>query len=61
MLDGVLIAVAGILVILPGFISDLLAITLLIPATRRMIGKRVLRRMENRQPPPGQVFIVDAQ
>jgi UPF0716 protein FxsA len=64
MLDGVLIAVAGILIVLPGFVSDLLAIALLIPPTRAMIRKRVLRRVEARakaQRPGGQVFIVDAQ
>ncbi|MEV4317296.1 FxsA family protein [Actinocrispum sp. NPDC049592] len=62
MLDGVLIAVAGILVVLPGFVSDLVAIALLIPATRRMIAKRVLRRVEARQQQrPGQIFIVDAK
>jgi UPF0716 protein FxsA len=64
MLDGVLIAVAGVLVVLPGFISDLLAIALLFPPTRKMIRSRVVRRMEakaQQQRPPGQIFIVDAQ
>jgi UPF0716 protein FxsA len=63
-LDGVLIAAAGILIVLPGFISDLLAIALLFPPTRAMIRKRVLRRIEARaqaQRPPGQIFIIDAQ
>jgi UPF0716 protein FxsA len=64
MLDGVLIAAAGILIVLPGFISDLLAIALLFPPTRKMIRKRVWRRVEaqaNRRRPPGQVFVIDAQ
>jgi UPF0716 protein FxsA len=64
MLDGVLIAAAGILIVLPGFVSDLLAIALLFPPTRAMIRKRVLRRVEAQakaQRPGGQIFIVDAQ
>jgi UPF0716 protein FxsA len=61
MLDGVLIAAAGILIVLPGFVSDLLAIALLFPPTRSMIRKRVLRRVEARERPGGQIFIVDAQ
>jgi UPF0716 protein FxsA len=64
MLDGVLIAAAGILILLPGFVSDLLAIALLFPPTRAMIRKRVLRRVEARaraQRPGGQIFVVNAQ
>jgi UPF0716 protein FxsA len=63
MLDGVLIAVAGVLVVLPGFVSDLLAIALLFPPTRAVIRKSVLKRAEARatQHRQGQIFIVDAQ
>jgi UPF0716 protein FxsA len=64
MLDGVLIAVAGLLVVLPGFVSDLLAIALLFPPTRRMIRKRVERRVEaraQRHRPAGQIFIVEGR
>jgi UPF0716 protein FxsA len=63
-LDGVLIAAAGILILLPGFVSDLLAIALLFPPSRAMIRKRVLRRVEARaraQRPGGQVLIINAQ
>lgn len=60
MIDGFLIAAAAVLIILPGFISDLLAIALLIPPTRRMLRNRILRRIERRTPEP-QVFVIDAQ
>lgn len=65
MVDGMLIAAAGILVILPGFLSDVAAIALLFPPTRAAIRKRVLKRAEARaqahRQGPGQIFIVDAQ
>jgi UPF0716 protein FxsA len=63
MLDGVLIAVAGVLVVLPGVVSDVLAIALLFPPTRAVIRKSVLKRAEARasQHRQGQIFIVDAQ
>ncbi|MBC6447885.1 FxsA family protein [Actinokineospora sp. HBU206404] len=45
-LDGVLVAAAGVLVILPGFISDILAILLLLPPTRAIVRRRLVRRAE---------------
>jgi UPF0716 protein FxsA len=45
-LDGVLIAAAGVLVILPGFVSDVLAILLLLPPTRALVRGLVVRRVE---------------
>src|SRR3954452_13488860 len=59
-LDGFLIAVAAVLIILPGFISDLLAIVLLFPPTRRMLRRRILIRFERRTPEQ-QIFVIDAQ
>ncbi|TCO48821.1 FxsA family protein [Actinocrispum wychmicini] len=62
MLDGVLISAAAVLIILPGFISDLLAIALLFPPTRRLIRNRIWRRVEARaRRSAGEVFIIDAQ
>jgi UPF0716 protein FxsA len=64
MIDGVLIALAGVLVILPGFVSDLLAIALLFPPTRALIRRSALKRAEaraNQHAQRGQIFIVDAQ
>ena len=47
MLDGVLIFVAGILLIIPGVLTDLFALILLIPYTRTLF-KRWLRRRFDR-------------
>jgi len=44
--DGMLIAVAGILIVLPGFVSDALGLLLLLPPTRAVIRHRLLRSAE---------------
>jgi len=44
--DGVLIAAAGFLVILPGFVSDVVALFLLFPPTRKLVSRRIARRAE---------------
>ena len=41
--DGVLIAAAGVLIILPGFVSDVLGLLLLLPPTRAVVRRRILR------------------
>ncbi|GGS36857.1 MULTISPECIES: FxsA family protein [Actinokineospora] len=46
--DGMLIAAAGVLVFVPGLISDVLALTLLFPPTRALVRKRLLRRAASR-------------
>lgn len=38
-LDGVLILLGGLLVLLPGFIGDVLGLLCLLPPTRRLLGK----------------------
>src|SRR5262249_42061905 len=43
LLDGMLIAVAGVLIVLPGFVSDVLGILLLLPPSRALDRKRILR------------------
>lgn len=51
MLDGLCVLAGGILLIVPGFLSDLVGLTLLIPFTRplyRKIMYRLLERMMNR-------------
>lgn len=45
LLDGALIVLAGALMITPGFLSDCLAILLLLPPTRAPIREVVLRRI----------------
>lgn len=44
--DGVLIAAAGFLVILPGFVSDVVALFLLFPPTRKLVSRRIAQRAE---------------
>ncbi|MFC7616609.1 FxsA family protein [Actinokineospora soli] len=58
--DGVLVAAAGVLVFLPGLISDALALALLFPPTRALVRKRLLRAAARRA---GVVdsFVVDSQ
>ncbi|GAB3475720.1 FxsA family protein [Azotobacter salinestris] len=46
MLDGLLIAIGGGLLLLPGFISDLLAVPCLLPFTRHFLLNRLRRRTE---------------
>lgn len=45
LVDGVLVLFAGALMITPGFLSDLLAILLLLPPTRAVFRGAVLRRI----------------
>lgn len=49
-LEGMLLAVAGLLLIIPGFVSDLLALLVLIPALRARLVRRLLA---SAQPPRG--------
>jgi UPF0716 protein FxsA len=42
--DGICLAVAGFLFIVPGFFTDFLAILLLLPQTRTFAGRQVMRR-----------------
>lgn len=43
-LDGLMIAVGGGLLLLPGFISDAIGLFCLLPVTRRMLVERMRRR-----------------
>ncbi|WP_367128253.1 FxsA family protein [Saccharothrix sp. HUAS TT1] len=47
--DGVLIAVAGLLIVLPGFVSDVVGLSLLVPPVRRVVSRRMARRAEARE------------
>ena len=44
MVHGVCLLAAGVLMLAPGFMSDIVAIALLVPPTRALIVKLVLRR-----------------
>ena len=50
LIDGVLIAAAGVLIVLPGFVSDVLALLLLLPPTRSLVRGRMLRSASRRAP-----------
>ena len=41
-LDGMLILIGGLLVLLPGFVSDLLGLLCLLPPTRRLLGRALV-------------------
>lgn len=43
LIDGMLIAAAGVFIVLPGFVSDALGLLLLLPPTRALIRRRMLR------------------
>ena len=58
MADGILIAAAGALILVPGFVSDLIALFLLFPPTRAIVTRRITRRTE-RQAAFGNGFVVD--
>ncbi|GFM68898.1 membrane protein FxsA [Pseudomonas cichorii] len=47
MLEGLMIAVGGGLLLLPGFISDILGVICLLPFTRRMLADKLRQRAEN--------------
>jgi UPF0716 protein FxsA len=48
LVDGLVILVAGVLLILPGFISSIVGLVLLIPPVRRFVRGRVRRRFSVR-------------
>ncbi len=47
LVDGAIGAIAALLLMLPGFITDLIALLLLIPVTRGAIWRGVRRRLES--------------
>lgn len=56
LIDGVLIAAGGVLIVLPGFVSDVIALLVLLPPTRALLRRRMLRSATFATPPrfPGQ-------
>ena len=47
-LDGAFLLLAGALLITPGFLTDVMALTLLIPPIRRKVGRWCVRRLVER-------------
>lgn len=50
--EGLLLAVAGVLLLIPGLLTDVLGLLLLVPALRRLLARRLLERTVV-HPPPG--------
>lgn len=48
--EGALLAAAGALLLLPGFLSDAVGLILLVPAARRLLLRLVLARAQTRRP-----------
>ncbi len=44
LVDGLLIFIAGVLLILPGFVSDFVGLLLLLPPTRAFVRRRIQKR-----------------
>ena len=59
-LDGALVILGGAFLLTPGFLTDLIGVSLLLPPTRALYRRLVLRRVERRivssltAPPPAQ-------
>jgi UPF0716 protein FxsA len=49
--DGVLVIFGGAFLITPGFISDIVGLTLLVPPTRAVVRRVLIRRLGRRPPP----------
>jgi UPF0716 protein FxsA len=47
-LDGALILIGGVLLIIPGFISDLLGVLALLPPTRALLRRQLARNLQSR-------------
>ena len=62
LIDGMLIAAAGGLILLPGFVSDVLALALLFPPTRAIVSRRLTGIAERRarSAQHGGAFVVDS-
>jgi UPF0716 protein FxsA len=50
LIDGILIAAAGVLIVAPGFVSDVLGLLLLLPPIRALVRRRMMRSVSLRTP-----------
>lgn len=58
LLDGLLILIAGVLLVTPGIMTDVVGFSLLVPGCRRIIKRRIVRKFKQRFRLRG--FTVDA-
>ena len=60
MLHGMMIAISGVMLFLPGFITDLIGFLLLIPMIRHWLGRRIISTQISNQRKGGDI-IIDAE
>jgi UPF0716 protein FxsA len=58
--SGMLTAFAGLLLAIPGFVTDVIAVILLVPALRGLLSRGSLTTTGQRPPPPGVVDLEPA-
>ncbi|PXY31575.1 FxsA family protein [Prauserella muralis] len=70
--DGMLVGLGGVLILVPGFVTDVAGLLLLLPPTRSVVRRSWLRRIERRAPmmhdrmrdqmrAQGHVIVVDSE
>jgi UPF0716 protein FxsA len=50
MTDGLLVAIGGLLLLVPGLVTDVAGLLLLLPPTRSLVRRRMVREAERRAP-----------
>ncbi|MFC1568015.1 FxsA family protein [Pseudomonadota bacterium] len=60
MLHGIMIAISGVLLFIPGFITDLIGFLLLVPMIREWLGRRIISAQLSNQRKGGDI-IIDAE
>jgi UPF0716 protein FxsA len=50
MTDGLLVAMGGLLLLIPGLVTDVAGLLLLLPPTRSLVRRRMVREAEHRAP-----------
>jgi UPF0716 protein FxsA len=61
--DGMLIGLGGLLIMVPGFLSDIVGLLMLLPPSRGVLRRAWLRRAERRMgaSPRDRVIVVDSE
>lgn len=61
MLDAVIVFVAGVLLIVPGFVSDFVALILLFGGVRRRIAQQAERQLNRRYPDYATAVVIEGE
>jgi len=51
--DGAVLLAAGTLLVVPGFLTDVVGLVLLVPPVRRLVGRRAVQRWRSQSAPTG--------